>query len=147
MITDLEPDILEGEVKWASGSSATNKTSGDDGIPAELFQILKDDTVKVVHSIYWQIWKLSSGHRTGKSPFDSSPKEGLCPSLNSLQTISQLHSFDTLSRLCSKFSKLGLLRQPFCCFAFLLLGDGLDPRLLYNVMNLHQALCLSDLVR
>ena len=52
MITDLEPDILEGEVKWASGSTTTNKTRGGDGIPAELFQILKDYAVKVVHSIY-----------------------------------------------------------------------------------------------
>ena len=57
MITDLEPDILEGEVKWASGSITMNKTSGGDGIPAELFQILKDDAVKVLHSICWQIWK------------------------------------------------------------------------------------------
>ena len=57
MITDLEPDILEGEVKWASGSITMNKTSGGDGIPAELLQILKDDAVKVLHSICWQIWK------------------------------------------------------------------------------------------
>ena len=52
-----EPDILEYEVKWALGSIATNKASGGDGIPAKLFQILKDDTVKVVYSICWQIWK------------------------------------------------------------------------------------------
>ena len=57
VITDLEPDILECEVKWALGSITTNKASGSDGIPAELFQILKDDAVKVLHSICQQIWK------------------------------------------------------------------------------------------
>src|SRR5574341_1400771 len=57
VITDLEPDILEGEVKWALESITTNKTSGGDGIPVELFQILKDDAVKVLHSICQQIWK------------------------------------------------------------------------------------------
>ena len=57
VITDLEPDILECEVKWALGSIITNKASGSDGIPMKLFQILKDDAVKVLHSICQQIWK------------------------------------------------------------------------------------------
>ena len=57
MITHLEPDILECEVKWALGSITMNKASGDDGIPLELFQILSDDAVKVLHSICQQIWK------------------------------------------------------------------------------------------
>ena len=57
MITHLEPDILECEVKWALGSITTNKASRNDGIPVELFQILKDDAVKVLHSICQQIWK------------------------------------------------------------------------------------------
>ena len=57
VITDLEPDILEWEVKWALESMTTNKASGDDGIPVELFQILKDDSVRVLHSICHQIWK------------------------------------------------------------------------------------------
>ena len=57
MITDLEPDILECEVKWALESIIMNKASGGDGIPVELFQILKDDSVKVLHSLYQQIWK------------------------------------------------------------------------------------------
>ena len=57
VITHLEPDILECEVKWALGSISTNKASGGDGIPAELFKILKDDAVKVLHSICQQIWK------------------------------------------------------------------------------------------
>ena len=57
VITHLEPDILECEVRWALGSITTNKASGDDGIPVELFQTLKDDAVKVLHSICQQIWK------------------------------------------------------------------------------------------
>ena len=57
MITGLEPDILECEVKWALGSITTNKVNGGDGIPAELFQVLKDDVVKVLHSICQQIWE------------------------------------------------------------------------------------------
>ena len=57
VITDLEPDILECKVKWALGSITKNKASRDKGIPAELFQILKDDAVKVLHSICQQIWK------------------------------------------------------------------------------------------
>ena len=58
VITYLEPDILECEVKWALASISTNKASGGDGIPVELFQILKDDAVKVLHSICQQIWKM-----------------------------------------------------------------------------------------
>ena len=77
VITDLEPDILECEVKWALGSITMNKARGGDGIPVELFQILKDDAVKVLHSICQQIWKTQillfgkqqSGHRTGKGQF------------------------------------------------------------------------------
>ena len=57
VITHLEPDIVECEVKWAFGSITVNKASGSDRIPVELFQILKDDAVKVLHSIYQQIWK------------------------------------------------------------------------------------------
>ena len=68
VITNLEPDILECEVKWALEIITTNKASSDE-IPGELFQILKDDAVKVLHSICQQIWKLSSGHRTGKGQF------------------------------------------------------------------------------
>ena len=57
VVTYLEPDILECEVKWDLGNITMNKASGSDGIPAELFQILKDDTIKVLHSICQQIWK------------------------------------------------------------------------------------------
>ena len=61
VIPDLEPDILECEVKWALESITRNKASGSDGIPVELFQILKDDAVKVLHSICQQIWKAEPG--------------------------------------------------------------------------------------
>ena len=69
VITHLEPDILECEVKWALGSITMNKASGADGIPVELFQILKDDAVKVLHQYASKLGKLSSGHRTGKAQF------------------------------------------------------------------------------
>ena len=69
MITHLEPDILECEVKWVLGSIITNKASGGDRIPAELFQNLKDDAVKVLHSNANKFGKLSRGHRTGKGQF------------------------------------------------------------------------------
>ena len=68
MITNLEPDILECEIRWAIGSITKNKASGGDGIPAGLFQILKDDAVKVLRN-NGKFGKLSSGHRTGKGQF------------------------------------------------------------------------------
>ena len=77
MITHLEPDILECEVKWALGSITTNKASGGDGIPVELFQILKDDAVKVLHSICQKIWKTQQWPQDWKrSVFIPIPKKG-----------------------------------------------------------------------
>ena len=77
VIIDLEPDILECEVKWALESITTNKASGDDGIPDELFQILKDDAVKVLHSIFQQIWKTQHWPQDWKgSVFIPIPKKG-----------------------------------------------------------------------
>ena len=77
VITHLEPDILECKVKWALGSITTNKASGGDGIPLELFQILKDDAVKVLCSIYQQIWKTQQWPQDWKrSVFISVPKKG-----------------------------------------------------------------------
>ena len=85
VITDLEPDILECEVKWALGSITTNKASGSDGIPVELFQILKDDAVKVLHSLSHSFPKMpayleNSAVATGleKVSFYSSPKDRQC---------------------------------------------------------------------
>ena len=78
MITSLEPDTLESEVKWALGTITMNKASGGDGIPVELFQILKDDAVKVLHSICQQIWKTTLATGLEKVNFHSNPKERQC---------------------------------------------------------------------
>ena len=90
VITHLEPDILECEVKWALGSVTMNKASGGDGIPVELFQILKDDAVEVLYSICQQIWKLSSGHRTRKGQFSFQSQSKAMQ--KNAQTTAQLHS-------------------------------------------------------
>ena len=82
VITHLEPDILECEVKWALGTISTNKASRGDGIPVALFQILKDDAVKALHSICQQIWK--------KSVF--------IPMSKNVQTTAHLHSSQTLTK-------------------------------------------------
>ena len=95
VITDLEQDILECEVKCALESITTNKASGGDGIPIELFQILKDDAVKVLHSICQHIWKsCGSGHRTGKGQFSFQSQRKAMP--KNAQTTAQLHSSHTL---------------------------------------------------
>ena len=93
VITHLEPDILKGKVKWALGSITTNKTSGGDGISVQLFQILKDDGVKVLHSILNMPANLenSSGHRTGKGQFSFQSQRSAMP--KNVQTTAQLHSF------------------------------------------------------
>ena len=88
MITDLEPDILECEVKLALGSITTNKASGGDGIPVELFQILKDDAVKVLHSICQQIWKTQQLPQDWKrSVFIPFPKKGNAKECSNYHTI------------------------------------------------------------
>ena len=78
VITHVEPDILGCEVKWALGSITTNKVSRGDGIPVELFQILKDDAVKVLHSIWQQIWKTAVATELEEVSVHSSPKERQC---------------------------------------------------------------------
>ena len=90
VITHLETDILECEVKWALGSITMNKATAGDRIPVELFQILKDDAVKVLHSICQQIWKTHSGHRTGKGQFSFQSQRKAMP--KNAQTTAQLHS-------------------------------------------------------
>ena len=90
VITQLEPDILECEVKRALESITMNKASGGDGIPVELFLILKDDAVKVLHSICQQIWKLISGHRTGKGQFSFQSQRKAMP--NNVQTTAKMYS-------------------------------------------------------
>ena len=88
MITHLEPDILEYEVKWALGSITTNKASGGDGIPVELFQILKDDAVKVLHLMCQQIWKTQQWPQDWKrSVFIPIPKKGNAKECSNYHTI------------------------------------------------------------
>ena len=90
VITHLEPDILECEVKWALESITMNKASGGDGIPVELFQILKDEAVKVLHTICQQIWKVQQWPQDWKSEF-SFQSQRKAISKND-QTTTQLHS-------------------------------------------------------
>ena len=91
VITHLEPDILECEIKWALGTVTMNKASGDDGVPAELLQILKDDAMKVLHSICKQIWKTQHWPQDWKtSVFIAIPKN--------VQTTAQLHSSHMLAK-------------------------------------------------
>ena len=89
VITHLEPDIMEYEVKWALGSMTMNKASGGDGIPAELFQILKDDAVKVLHSICQQIWKTQQWPQDWKRIAFLSQRKAMP---KNAQTTAQLHS-------------------------------------------------------
>jgi len=90
MITHLEPDILECEVKWTLGSIITNKASGGERIPVELLQILKNDAVNVLHSICQQVWKTQQGPQDQKrSVFIPIPKKG---NAKNAQTTAQLHS-------------------------------------------------------
>ena len=94
VITHLEPDILECEVKWALESIITNKASGGDGIPVELFQILEDDAVKYCIQYASKFGKLSSGHRTGKGEFSFQSQRKAMP--KNVQATAQLHSSPTL---------------------------------------------------
>ena len=95
MITHLEPDILECEVKWALESITMNKASGDDGIPVELFQILEDDdTVKVLHSICQHIWKTQQWPQHWKGQFSFQSQRKAMP--KDAQSTAQLHSSHTL---------------------------------------------------
>ena len=93
VITHLEPDILECEVKWALENITTNKARGGDGIPVELFQILKDDAVKVLHSMCQQIWETQQWPQDGKSQFSFQSQRKAMP--KNAQTTTQLHSSHT----------------------------------------------------
>ena len=96
VITQLEPDILESEVKWALGSITTNKASGGDGIPVEPFQILKDDAIKELHSICLKLWKTQQWPQDWKrSVFIPIPKKGMT---KNVQTTTQLNSSHTLGK-------------------------------------------------
>ena len=106
VVTQLEPDILKCEVKWALGSIITmKKANGSDRIPAELFQILKDDAVKVLHSICQQIWKTQHWPKDWKTSASFQPQRRAMP--KNVQTAAQLCSLHVLARLYSKSFKLG----------------------------------------
>ena len=96
VITHLEPDILECEVTWALGSITTNKASGGDGIPVELFQILKDNAVKVLHSICQQIWKTQQWPQDWKMSFSFQFQKKAVP--KNIQTPAQLHVSHMLAK-------------------------------------------------
>ena len=101
MITHLEPDILECEVKWALESITTNKASGGDVIPVKLFQILKDDAVKVLHSICQQIWKTQQWPQNWKrSVFIPVPKKGNAKECSNYHTIALIsHSSKVMLKI------------------------------------------------
>ena len=101
MITHLEPDILECEVKWALESITTNKASGGDGIPVELFQILKDGAVKVLHSICQQIWKIQQWPQDWKrSVFIPIPKKGNAKESSTYHTIALIsHASEVILKI------------------------------------------------
>ena len=96
VITYLEPDILECEVKWALGSVTMNKASGGDGIPVGLFQILKDDAVKVLHSICQQIWKIQQWPQHWKRSVSFQFQRKAMP--KNVQSTTQLHSYYTQAK-------------------------------------------------
>ena len=96
VVTHLEPDILECEVKWDLGSITTNKASGGDGVPVELFQILKDAAVKVLHSICQQIWKTQQGQQDWKRSVSFQSHRKLMP--KNAQTTTQVHSSHILAK-------------------------------------------------
>ena len=110
MVTHLEPDILEWEVKWALGSITTNKASGDYGIPAELCQILKDDAVKVLHSICQHIWKTQQWPQDWKkSVFISIPKKG---NTKECSNYSKIALISHTSKVMLKILKASTVREP-----------------------------------
>ena len=113
MITQLEPNILECEVKWALGSITTNKASGGDGIPVELLQILKDDVVKLLHSICQQIWKTQQWPQDWKrSVFIPFPKEGNAKECSNYHTIALIsHASKVMLKILQAiFNNMGTVK-------------------------------------
>ena len=116
VITHLEPDILECEVMWALGSITTNKAIGSDGIPAELFQILKDDAVKVLHSICQQIWKIQQWPQDWKrSVFIPIPKKGNAKECSNYRIIALIsHASKVMLKILQARLQQYVNRE-FCC--------------------------------
>ena len=105
VVTHLQSDILECKVKWVLGSITMNKASGSGGILAEPFQILKDDAVKVLHSIYQQMWKTEQWPEDWKGLLSYQSQRKTMP--KNAQISTQLHPSHTLAKQCSKFSNPG----------------------------------------
>ena len=117
VITDLEPDILECEVKCALESITTNKASGGDRIPVELFQILKDDAVKVLHSIYPQIWKTQQWPQDWKkSVFVPIPKKGNAKECSNYHTIALISHTSKIMLLILQARLQHYVNQDFLMF-------------------------------
>ena len=115
MITHLEPDILECDVKWALGSITKNKASGGDEIPAELFQILKDDAVKVLHSICQQMWKTQQWPQDWKrSVFIPIPKKGDAKECSHYRTTALISHASNVQNSPREASKVHELRTSRC---------------------------------
>ena len=111
VITHLEPDILECEVKWVLESTTTNKASGGDGIPVELFQILKDDAVKVLHSICQQTWKTQQWPQDWKgSVFIPIPKKGNAKECSNYHTVALISH---TSNAQNSLSQASTVREPW----------------------------------
>ena len=114
MITHLEPDILEAEIKWALESIAKNKASGGDGIPVELFQLPKDDAWSAALNMPANLENSAVAIGLEKVQFSFQSQRRAMP--KNVQTTSQLHSFHMLARSCSKSSKLGFNNTWTNCF-------------------------------
>ena len=113
VITHLEPDILECEIKWALESITTNKASGGDGMPVELFQILKDDAVKVLHSICQQIWKTQQWLQDWKRlAFIPIPKKGNAKECSNYRTVALISHTSKLVQSVQSLSRVQLFAIP-----------------------------------
>ena len=123
MITHVEPDILECEVKWALGSITMNKTNGGDGIPVELFQILKDDAVKVLHSICQQIWKTQQWPQDCKrSVFIPIPKKGNAKECSNYGTIVLISRANVMLKVMLKILQARLQKYMNCKLPYVQAG-------------------------
>ena len=115
VITHLEPDILQCEIKWALESTTMNKASGGDSIPVELFQILKDDIVKVLHSIYQQIWKTQQGLQDWKrSVFMPIPKKHYAKECSNYRTVALMSCASNAQNSPRQASAICELRTSRC---------------------------------
>ena len=135
MITHLEPDILECEVKWALGSITTDKASGGDGIPAELFQILKDDAVKVLHSICQQMWKTQQWPQDWKrSVFIPIPKKRNAKECSNYHTIALISH---ASKVMLKILQARLQQYVNCELSYVQAGFRKGRRTRDQIVNIH----------